>query len=235
MEQKQQGQTRASWRRAARLARCLAVLAWAGAAAGVVPGTARAGEIAYRTYLDLRLPREGQDGTPVPETPREPAEPRAADRSQGLKGPNVAGGLTLEQREKLTEERWELLKQWDSLTPEQLRDALERFRSHVDEARLKNGTAAEQKAIRAQQEERKKLWDRLAGMTEEQRRTYFRKRRAALVKKRLKALPEAERRIYLEREKRREQRLEEFRARWKKMTPEERRQWVKERPMPYGF
>lgn len=143
--------------------------------------------------------------------------------------------MTLEQREKLTEERWELLKQWDSLTPEQLRDALERFRTHVDEARLKNGTAAEQKAIRAQQEERKKLWDRLAGMTEEQRRTYFRKRRAALVKKRLKALPEAERRIYLEREKRREQRLEEFRARWKKMTPEERRQWVKERPMPDGF
>ena len=100
---------------------------------------------------------------------------------------------------------------------------------------MKNGTAAEQKAIRAQQEERKKLWDRLAGMTEEQRRTYFRKRRAALVKKRLKALPEAERRIYLEREKRREQRLEEFRARWKKMTPEERRQWVKGRPMPDGF
>lgn len=236
--QQKREQMQAGRRRAGRLARCLAILILAGAAAGIVPGTVRpvqAGEIAYRTYLDLRLPKKRDEASATDSSKTAATNGNAEAKKDRKKAPNAASDFTLEQREKLGKERTDILRQWDTMTPEQMREALDRFQEHVDEERLKNLTGSERKEFQKQLEERKKLRERLSKMTEEQRRDYFQKRRAAMVKKQLKSLSKEGRKIFLEREKRRQKRAEEFRARWKEMTPEEKKEWAKNRPMPGGF
>ncbi len=110
---------------------------------------AEAGIIAYRTYLDLHLPRPGEPGF------REPAvaEDKTNNTANGIKSDAVSKGakraarkkqapasgkLTLDQRAKLADERNRILQQWDTLSEEELRQAMTAFQEHVRAERMKN-------------------------------------------------------------------------------------------------
>ena len=216
---------------------------------GVWPGAdalprAEAGIIAYRTYLDLHLPRPGEPGFREPSAANDTTDNTAngttsgagsKDKANGKKQAPRPGKLTLDQREKLADERNRILHQWDTMSDEELRQAMTTFQEHVRAERMKNMTPEEQKAYRKRVEAREKEREQVSRMTEEQRHAYFQKKRAALVKQKLKTMSKEERKVYLEREKRREARMDAFREQWKNMTPEEQKAWRRDHPMPGGI
>ena len=206
---------------------------------------AEAGIIAYRTYLDLHLPRPGEPGFREPAAAEDKtnntanriksdAGSKGAKKAARKKQAPASGKLTLDQRAKLADERNRILQQWDTLS-EELRQAMTAFQEHVRAERMKNMTAAEQKAYRKQLEAREKEREQVGRMTGEQRRAYFQKKQAALMKQKVKTMSKEERQVWLEREKRREARMEAFREQWKNMTPEEQKAWRRDHPMPGGI
>ena len=69
--------------------------------------------------------------------------------------------------------------------------------------------------------------DKIAKMTEDERHDYFKKKHDEMVNARIKNMTPEEKKRFLERDKRQQERMESFWKKWKQMTPEEKEQWKK--------
>lgn len=138
------------------------------------------------------------------------------------------GKLTPEQRQQLAKEREEFFANWSSMSDRERREVTERFISRVNEERMKNMTEDEKKVFEKRQAERKAEREKIAKMTEDERHDYFKKKHDEMVKERTKNMTKEEKERFLERDKRQQERMEEFWKKWKQMTPEEKEQWKKD-------
>ena len=69
--------------------------------------------------------------------------------------------------------------------------------------------------------------EKIAKMTEDERHDYFKKKHDEMVNARIKNMTPEEKKRFLERDKRQQERMEAFWKKWKQMTPEEKEQWKK--------
>ena len=107
------------------------------------------------------------------------------------------------------------------------REATEKFISRVNEERTKNMTDAEKAHFEKRQAAKKAERDKIAKMTEDERHDYFKKKHDEMVNARIKNMTPEEKKRFLERDKRQQERMEAFWKKWKQMTPEEKEQWKK--------
>ena len=107
------------------------------------------------------------------------------------------------------------------------REATEMFISRVNEERTKNMTDAEKAHFEKRQAAKKAERDKIAKMTEDERHDYFKKKHDEMVNARIKNMTPEEKKRFLERDKRQQERMEAFWKKWKQMTPEEKEQWKK--------
>ena len=138
------------------------------------------------------------------------------------------GKLTPEQRQQLAKEREEFFANWSKMSDRERREVTERFINRVNEERMKNMTEDEKKVFEKRQAERKAEREKIAKMTEDERHDYFKKKHDEMVKERTKNMTKEEKERFLERDKRQQERMEEFWKKWKQMTPEEKEQWKKD-------
>ena len=138
------------------------------------------------------------------------------------------GKLTPDQKQQLAKEREEFFANWQTMNDRERREATEKFISRVNEERMKNMTEDEKKVFEKRQAAKKAEREKIAKMTEDERHEYFKKKHDAMVKERTKNMTKEEKERFLERDKRQQERMEEFWKKWKAMTPEEKEQWKKE-------
>ena len=107
------------------------------------------------------------------------------------------------------------------------REATEKFINRVNEERTKNMTDAEKAHFEKRQAAKKAEREKIAKMTEDERHDYFKKKHDEMVNARIKNMTPEEKKRFLERDKRQQERMEAFWKKWKQMTPEEKEQWKK--------
>ena len=95
------------------------------------------------------------------------------------------------------------------------REATEKFISRVNEERTKNMTDAEKAHFEKRQAAKKAERDKIAKMTEDERHDYFKKKHDEMVNARIKNMTPEEKKRFLERDKRQQERMEAF---WKKKS-----------------
>ncbi len=135
------------------------------------------------------------------------------------------GKLTPEQRQQLAKEREEFFANWSTMSDRERYETTERFISRVNEERMKNMTEEEKKAFEKKQAAKKAEREKIAKMTDDERHDYFQKKHDEMVKERTKNMTKEEKERFLERDKRQQERMDEFWKKWKAMTPEEKEQW----------
>ena len=137
------------------------------------------------------------------------------------------GRLSKEQRQQLAKEREQFFANWSTMSDHERREATEKFIHRVNEERMKNMTDAEKAHFEKRQAAKKAERDKIAKMTEDERLDYFKQKHDEMVKARIKNINPEEKKRFLERDKRQQERMEAFWKKWKQMTPEEKEQWKK--------
>ena len=138
------------------------------------------------------------------------------------------GRLSREQRQQLAKEREQFFANWGTMSDRERREATEKFISRVNEERTKNMTDAEKAHFEKRQAAKKAERDKIANMSEEERHAYFKQKHDEMVKARIRNMTPEEKKRFLERDKRQQERMEAFWKKWKQMTPEEKEQWKKD-------
>ena len=137
------------------------------------------------------------------------------------------GRLSQEQRQQLAKEREQFFANWSTMSDHERREATEKFIHRVNEERMKNMTDAEKAHFEKRQAAKKAEREKIAKMTEDERHDYFKQKHDEMVKARIKNMNPEEKKRFLERDKRQQERMEAFWKKWKQMTPEEKEQWKK--------
>lgn len=201
------------------------IMAGTVAAADAAPAAPHPEQLAVQTpEAPFRQARHIKSKTAGAETP--PAEATAAAPA----GEEEKDYLTPEQKEMLARERDKLFLNWDRQTEEERQQTIRHFLARINEEKMKNMSAEERSAFLKEEAERKTESEKVSRMTDEERHTYFLKKHRKQVKANAKAMEKAERKAYLKQEKMLQERQQKFWDRWKKMTPDERKQWRKEHP-----
>ena len=137
------------------------------------------------------------------------------------------GRLTQEQHQQLAKEREQFFANWSTMSDRERREATEKFIHRVNEERMKNMTDTEKADFEKRQAAKKAEREKIAKMTEDERHDYFKKKHDEMVNARIKNMTPEEKKRFLERDKRQQERMEAFWKKWKQMTPEEKEQWKK--------
>lgn len=152
--------------------------------------------------------------------------------------------LTAEQRTKLDAERRQLFADWQNMTPEQRREAHNKFQKSVRNEQMKNMTPAEKEKFLKEEarrdKERAEFKAKWAKMTPAQREEYRTKQHDKMLKERTKGMTDEQKEAFLKRDAQIQKERAEFRTKWQQMTPAEREQWRKDHPRkegnrPYGM
>ena len=137
------------------------------------------------------------------------------------------GRLSREQKQQLAKEREQFFANWSTMSDRERREATEKFIHRVNEERMKNMTDTEKAHFEKRQAAKKAEREKIAKMTEDERHDYFKQKHDEMVKARIKNMNPEEKKRFLERDKRQQERMEAFWKKWKQMTPEEKEQWKK--------